>query len=91
MYSPTAREFSSLPIDEETQIIFNLVAPAITQNHFTMGGTYALSSTMEINASYVHAFYFEQSGPTYVSDDGSNLGSLEMSQDSLGLSFAMKF
>lgn len=83
--------YGKSPIDEDTQIIFNLIAPAITQNHLTLGGTYNISPTMEINGSYVHGFNFKQSGPTYVSDDGSNLGSLEMSQDSIGVSFSMKF
>ena len=83
--------YGKSPIDENTQIIFNLVAPAISQNHLTLGGTYNISDTMSINASYVHAFNFKQSGPTYVSDDGSNFGSLEMSQNSLGGSFSMKF
>jgi len=83
--------YGKSPIDEDTQIIFNLIGPAISQNHFTAGGTYTLSPTMEVNASYVHAFYFKQEGPTYISDDGSNRGKLEMSQDSLGVSFALKF
>lgn len=83
--------YGKSPIDENTQMIFNLIAPAISQNHLTLGGTYSISKDMFINASYVHAFNFKQSGPTYVSDDGSNLGSMEMSQDSLGASFSMKF
>ena len=83
--------YAKSPIDENTKIIFNLLAPAIAQNHLTLGGTYRMSPTMEINGSFVHAFKFKQAGPTYVSDDGSNLGSLEMEQNSLGASFSMKF
>jgi len=83
--------YGKSPIDENSQIIFNLVAPAISQNHLTVGCTYSISSDMEINGSFVHAFNFKQQGPTYVSDDGSNLGSLEMTQNSLGASFSMKF
>ena len=74
-----------------TQIILNLVAPGISQSHLTLGATYIISPTMEINGSYVHAYNFKQSGPTYISDDGSNLGSLEMSQDSLGISFSYMY
>ncbi len=83
--------YGKSPIDEDTQIIFNLLAPAIAQHHLTLGGTYIVSPTMELNASFIHAFEFKQSGPTYVSDDGSNLGSLEMSQNSLGASLTYKF
>ena len=83
--------YGKSPIDENEDIIFNLLAPASTQHHLTFGGTYNLASNMEINFSYVHAFKFEQSGPTYISDDGTNSGSLSMSQDSLGGSFSYKF
>lgn len=83
--------YGESPIDEKTQIIFNLLAPASTQNHLTLGATYAIDPTMELNVSYVRAFEYTQSGPTYVSDDGSNLGTLSMNQHSLGGSFSMKF
>ena len=83
--------YGKSPINEDREIIFNLLAPASTQNHLTLGGTYLYSSEMEFNASYVHAFEYEQSGPTYISDDGSNFGSLKMSQNSLGFSLSYKF
>ncbi len=84
-------DYSESPINENTQIIFNLVAPATVQNHLTLGGTYNLSTDMAVNASYIHAYRYEQSGPTYISDDGSNLGRLSMSQDTVGVSFSMKY
>jgi len=83
--------YGKSPIDEDTQIIFNLLAPASTQNHLTFGGTYKIATDMEINVSYIRAFEYEQSGPTYISDDGSNFGRLSMSQHSLGASFSMKY
>lgn len=87
----TGWNYGKSPIDENEDIIFNLLAPASTQNHFTLGGTYILSKDMELSFSYVHAFEYEQSGPTYISDDGSNLGRLSMSQHSLGATFGYKF
>ena len=84
-------DYSESPINEDTQIIFNLVAPATVQNHLTLGGTYNLSSDMAINASYIHAYRYEQNGPTYISDNGSNLGRLSMSQDTIGISFSMSY
>ncbi len=83
--------YSKSPINENREIIFNLLAPATVQNHLTLGGTYNLSPKMAINASYIHAFWHEQSGPTYISDNGSNLGRLQMSQDTVGVSFSMKY
>ena len=83
--------YGSSPINEDREIIFNLVAPATVQYHLTLGGTYNISPTMEINASYVHAVENEQCGPTYVSDDGSNLGCLKMSQNTIGGSFSWMY
>lgn len=83
--------YGESPINEDREIIFNLLAPASTQHHLTLGATYDYSPDIELNVSYVHAFEYEQSGPTYISDDGSNYGSLKMSQNSLGFSLSYKF
>jgi len=83
--------YGKSPVDEDKDIIFNLLAPAVTQHHLTFGGTYNLSSDEEINLSFIHAFEFTQTGPTYVSDDGSNVGSLSMSQYSIGAGYSLKF
>lgn len=83
--------YGASPINENREIIMNLTAPATTEHHLTLGGTYMLDPTMEINISYVHAFENWQSGPTYISDDGSNYGRLQMSQDIIGGSFSMKY
>ncbi len=83
--------YAKSPINEDREIIFNLVAPATVEHHLTFGGTYNLSADMEINASYIHAFSNEQCGPTYISDDGSNLGCLKMDQHTIGASFSMKY
>jgi len=87
----TGWNYGKSPIDESREIIFNLLAPATTEHHLTLGGTYFIDSLMEINVSYIHAFKNEQSGPTYISDDGSNFGRLQMSQDAIGGSFSMKY
>ena len=83
--------FGQSPINEDREIIFNLLAPATTEHHITMGITYMLAPDMELNGSFIHAFKNNQSGPTYISDDGSNLGQLEMEQYSIGGSFSMKY
>lgn len=83
--------YGKTPINEEREIIFNLLAPATVEHHLTFGGTYMIASDMEINLSFVHAFSNELSGPTYISDDGSNLGRMKMDQNSIGGSFSMKY
>ncbi len=83
--------YSESPINEDREIIFNLLAPATVEHHLTLGTTFSISPEMAINVSYVHAYRNTQSGPTYVSDDGSNLGTLSMKQDSIGASFSMQY
>jgi len=79
--------YAKSPIDEKTDILFSMVAPAVVQNHLTLGGTYQLSSDMELSFSYIHAFEFEQYGPTYINYEAG----YKMSQDALGASFSMNF
>ncbi len=91
-YNPTwtlraGWNYGKSPIDENTDILFSMVAPAVTQNHLTMGATWQMDKDMELSFSYVHAFEFEQKGPTYINSEAS----YKMSQESLGASFGMRF
>ncbi len=85
----TGWNYGKSPIDENNgEILMSIVAPAVVQNHFTLGATYKSSKNAEWSFSYVHAFRYKQSGPTYIG--GAAGGSLEMKQDSLGVSFGYK-
>lgn len=79
--------YAKSPINENTDILFSTLAPAVTQNHLTLGGTYALDKDMELSFSYIHAFEYEQNGPTFINFEGG----YSMSQDSFGGSFGMNF
>lgn len=79
--------YAKSPINEKHEIIFNIVAPAVVQNHLTLGATYKYSKATELSFSYVHAFEFKQNGPTYI----GSTGEIGMYQDSIGASYAMKF
>jgi len=83
--------YGESPINEDREIIFNTVAPATTEHHLTLGGTYNYDEDIELNVSYIHAFNNEQSGPTYISDDGSNFGRIAMEQNAIGGSLSWKF
>jgi len=79
--------YGKSPIDEKNgELLFNIVAPAVVQNHATLGSTYKINQKMEWSFSYVHAFKFEQEGPTFI----GGTGKLQMYQDSVGVSFAYK-
>ncbi len=64
----------------------SIIAPAVTQNHLTLGTTYSPSKALELSFSYVHAFRYKQNGPTYI----GGTGSLEMYQNSVGVSLGYK-
>jgi len=77
---------SPIPSDNGA-ILFNIVAPATTQNHFTMGATYRSDPKTEWNFMYMYAFGYYQTGPTYI----GNIGTIGMRQNSLGLTYDLKF
>ena len=69
-------------------ILFNILAPAVTQNHLTLGAGYALDGNKEVNVSYMHAFRYTEYGPTYIVGPRSQIG---MAQNAIGVNFGMKF
>ena len=79
------------------QILFNMLAPAISEDHLTFGGSYQFSSTMELSVSYVHAFENTITGPTPFQPTGSDPAnpadnaSLVMKQNSIGATLGIKF
>lgn len=88
--------YGKSPIDENRAILFNLVAPATTEQHLTLGGTYRIDKGRELNFAYMHAFTTLQEGPTYIStlgvaNPGPNTGSIEMYQNafSIGIGFTL--
>lgn len=75
------------PIDS-SQVLFNVIAPGVVERHLTLGLTYSPSSNTELNIAYMHAF-----NETVKSNQTAFgvPGELEMSQNSLDISYAWKF
>lgn len=79
--------YGKSPVDEKNgEILFGIVAPANTQNHATLGASYMPNQKMEWSFSYVHAFKYEQEGPTFI----GGTGKIRMYQDSVGVNFGYK-
>jgi long-chain fatty acid transport protein len=79
--------YAKSPVNEKNgEILMAIVAPAITQNHATIGATYSPDKRTEWSFSFVHAFEYEQEGPTFI----GNTGTIRMHQNSLGVSFGYK-
>jgi len=78
---------SGLPFDS-SQTFFNLLAPAVVQNHLTAGATSALRNGKEVNIAYQHAFERTLNGVNSIAPAfGGGNANLKMYQDSVGLSF----
>ena len=78
---------SGLPFNS-SQTFFNLLAPAVVQNHLTAGATYALRNGKEINLAYQHAFNRTVDGVNSIAPAfGGGNANLRMYQDSIGVSF----
>jgi long-chain fatty acid transport protein len=74
-------------------VTFNMIAPGVVKDHVTLGFTYNVSKDSELTMAYMHAFKNSVSGPslfnTWLGD--AAMEKIEMSQDSLGIAYGLKF
>ncbi|BCB25844.1 hypothetical protein SKTS_07300 [Sulfurimicrobium lacus] len=73
---------------------FNIIAPAVIEDHFTLGFTYALDKNSEITMAYMHAQENSVSGSSLFNTwtgNTSGTETIKMYQDSLGIAYGMKF
>ena len=68
-----------------------ILASAVVQDHLTLGGTYAFSANSELTVAYMHAFEKSVSGPTNPLFPVGGTEAIKMVQDSLGVSYGVKF
>jgi long-chain fatty acid transport protein len=70
------------------EAMFKILAPAVIENHATLGFTYMLASGNEVTMSYMHAFENEVSGarPGF----GGGTDTIKMYQNSLGIQYSWK-
>lgn len=76
-------------------VTFNFLAPGVVENHYTLGFTYNVSKDSELTMAYMHAAKNSVSGASLFSNflGGASAGTdkIEMSQDSLGVGYSLKF
>jgi long-chain fatty acid transport protein len=73
---------------KHSEVLFNVLAPAVVQDHLTLGGTYKVSDKSELSFNYVHAFSNTVSGTNAIpAQFGSGNVDLKMRQDSVGISY----
>ena len=83
----TGYNHSGVPF-EGTQTFFNILAPAVVQNHLTLGATWKLQNGKELNLNYLHAFGGTVNGVSSIpSNAGGGNANLRMYQNAVGVSF----
>lgn len=73
----------------ESEVVFNILAPAVIEDHLTLGFTYAASKSSEINFAFMHGFENSVTGANPLNP--SQQVTLEMSQNEAEVSWAWKF
>lgn len=75
-------------------ISFNIIAPGVTETHFTFGFTYKTKTGGELSMSYMHALSKTITGPSAITTllGGANFGteSLKMHQNAVGIAYGWK-
>ncbi|HSH28863.1 MAG TPA: outer membrane protein transport protein [Thiohalobacter sp.] len=80
--------YGETPIPQDNGgILVNILAPATTEHHLTLGATYTASPIIEYSFFYMHAFKHKQWGPTYI----GSMGEIEMSQNAIGAGIGISF
>jgi len=74
-------------------VTFNIIAPGVITDHYTLGFTYGLGRDSEVTMSYMHAQEHSVSGDSLFSSWLGTAGTekIKMYQDSLGIAYGMKF
>lgn len=73
-------------------VSFNIIAPGVVTTHFTLGGTYALSPTMELTVAYAHARENSVTGPSmFNAQMPAGNETIRMHQNSLGVQVGWRF
>ena len=75
-----------------SQTLFNILAPAVNNDHLTFGATWTMPSKGELTFAYMHAFENTVSGSASIpAAFGGGNANLKMYQDSFGVAYGIKF
>ena len=94
IYSPkTTVRFGYSHADSPIQardVSFNVLAPAVIEDHFTLGATHNLDKDSDITVSYTHAFENSLRG-THLYGSTYGTQTIKMHQNSIGIAYSKKF
>jgi len=69
------------------EVTFNILAPAVVEQHVTLGFTYTLASGNEVTMAYMHGFKNDVSGASILTPSEDTI---QMYQNSLGIQYSWK-
>jgi len=75
-------------------VTFNILAPGVVQDHYTLGATYALDKESEITGAFMYAKKNSVSGQSLFAQFGlppTTTEEISLSEYSLGVAYARKF
>lgn len=73
----------------ESEVLFNILAPAVTENHLTLGFTWNVSQGSELSFAYMHGFKESVTGTNPFNT--TQQVTIEMDQNEAEISWAWKF
>jgi long-chain fatty acid transport protein len=74
-----------------TEVAFNILAPATVEDHLTFGATWKLQSGAELSGYYMHALSKTISGATPQLDPfGASTSTIKMDQNAFGIAYGWK-
>jgi long-chain fatty acid transport protein len=73
-----------------SDVTFNSIAPAVVEDHVTLGFTYTLASGNELTMAYMHAFKNDVTGPVNMYFPVGGTDKIQMYQNSLGIQYSWK-
>lgn len=75
-------------------VTFNILAPAVITEHYTLGFTYGLEKNTAVTMSYMHAAENSVSGSSLFNTwttNATGTETIKMHEDSLGIAYSMKW
>jgi len=75
---------------EDSEMAFNILAPAVVEDHLTFGATKRVGKSGELNIAYVHGFHKRESGQVPAAFGGGT-ASFSMSMHALEVSYGWEF
>jgi len=91
--SPIKGNMTCASMTDCAEVTLNILAPAVIENHVTLGFTYTLASGNELTMAYMHGFENDVSGVRPAAFNNGVAGSVDtikMYQNSLGIQYSWK-